>query len=98
MEEYMVYIYIYTTNKYTTNIYNIYTTNIYIYILLIYIYISLFISSKIDAVSAALAHHEGLKVYGVGVTHVPRSGKPQELLHHYGLDSEGICRKVRELL
>ena len=49
-----------------------------------------------DAVAGELSA-AGVKVHKVAVTDLPRSGKPEELLAHYGLDAQGIMRKVKSL-
>ncbi|HTL56160.1 MAG TPA: transketolase [Candidatus Limnocylindrales bacterium] len=49
-----------------------------------------------DAVAGELSA-AGVRVHKVGVSDLPRSGKPEELLAHYGLDAQGIIRKVKAL-
>jgi transketolase len=49
-----------------------------------------------DAVAGALSV-EGIKVHKLAVFELPRSGKPEELLAKYGLDSAAIEKKVRSL-
>lgn len=44
----------------------------------------------IETVASGLAADNDVRVYGVGVTGVPRSGKPHELLALYGLDASSI--------
>lgn len=34
----------------------------------------------------------------LGIREVPRSGRPEELMAHYGIDAASICRTVRECL
>lgn len=46
----------------------------------------------------ALSSREGVKAYGLWVRSVPRSGSGGELLREYGLDAEGIVRRVSEIL
>jgi transketolase C-terminal domain/subunit len=53
---------------------------------------------KVETVASGLASELGIRVYGVGVTSVPRSGKPKELLALYGLDSASIEKKILDLL
>jgi hypothetical protein len=36
-------------------------------------------------------------VHKLAVFELPRSGKPEELLAHYGLDAKGIVHKVKSL-
>lgn len=50
-----------------------------------------------DAVLNALANHN-IGVHKMAVREVPRSGKPDELLDHYGLSANRIAAKVKELL
>ncbi len=49
-----------------------------------------------DAVAAAVSP-EGVRVHKLAVRELPRSGKPEELLHHYGLSAARIAEKVRAL-
>jgi transketolase len=49
-----------------------------------------------DAVAGELSA-EGVKVHKLAVFELPRSGKPQELLAKYGIDSDAIVRKVKSL-
>jgi transketolase len=49
-----------------------------------------------EAVSAAVSGHG--RVVMVGVRSIPHSGKPNELMEHFGLSASGIERKVRELI
>ncbi|KXK08524.1 MAG: Pyruvate dehydrogenase E1 component subunit beta [Microgenomates bacterium OLB22] len=50
-----------------------------------------------DAVSSALSPY-GARVHHLAVTNVPHSGKPEDTLKRAGIDSEGIVRKVKEIL
>lgn len=50
-----------------------------------------------DAVLAALAG-EPVRVTKIAVDDVPRSGKPEELLRHFGLDAISIAARVRAAL
>lgn len=50
-----------------------------------------------DAVLNAVAN-SGVRVYKLAVREIPRSGKPEELLEHYGLSAASIARKVKELV
>lgn len=50
-----------------------------------------------DAVAGELST-EGVRVYKLGVTEVPRSGKPAELLAKYGIDAAAIVRQVKHLV
>jgi len=49
-----------------------------------------------DAVAAAVSP-EGIRVHKVGVHTMPHSGKPEELMEHYGLSAAKIAEKVRSL-
>jgi len=49
-----------------------------------------------DAVAAAVSP-EGIRVHKVGVNAMPRSGKPEELMEHFGLSATKIAEKVRAL-
>jgi len=49
-----------------------------------------------DAVAAAVSP-EGIRVHRLGVHELPRSGKPEELIDHYGLSAAKIAAKVRSL-
>jgi transketolase len=49
-----------------------------------------------DAVAGELSV-EGIKVYKLAVTSLPRSGKAGELLAHFGIDAAAIVQKVKSL-
>ena len=49
-----------------------------------------------DTVAGELST-EGIKVHKLAVTHLARSGKPEELLAWYGIDAAGIAKKVKSL-
>jgi transketolase len=49
-----------------------------------------------DAVAGELSV-EGIKVHKLAVVGLPRSGKPNELLAHFGIDADGIVKKVKAL-
>lgn len=49
-----------------------------------------------EAVLSAVAE-TGIRVYKIHVTGVPRSGKPEELLAMYGIDAQGIAKRVKEI-
>ncbi len=49
-----------------------------------------------DAVAGELSV-DGIKVHKLAVTLLPRSGKPAELLAHFGIDAAGIVKKVKSL-
>ncbi|MGB8370539.1 MAG: transketolase [Verrucomicrobiia bacterium] len=50
-----------------------------------------------DAVAGELGV-DGIKVHKLAVTALPRSGKPAELLAHFGIDAAGIVKKVKSLV
>jgi transketolase len=50
-----------------------------------------------DAVAGELSA-AGVKVHKLAVSQLPRSGKAEELMSHYGIDSTAITRKVHALL
>jgi transketolase len=49
-----------------------------------------------DAVAGELSV-DGIKVHKLAVTSLPRSGKPAELLAHFGIDAAAIVKKVKSL-
>ena len=49
-----------------------------------------------DAVAGELST-EGIKVHKLAVNGLPRSGKPEELLAHFGIDAAAIVKKVKSL-
>ncbi len=49
-----------------------------------------------EAVAAAVSEY-GIKVYPLAVTHLPRSGTPEELLSDSGIDAQAIVRHVKKL-
>ena len=49
-----------------------------------------------DAVAGELSA-EGIKVHKLAVMELPRSGKAEELLAKYGIDSNAIIKKVKSL-
>ena len=49
-----------------------------------------------DAVAGELSP-EGIKVQKLAVVGLPRSGKPEELLAHFGIDARAIASKVKSL-
>jgi transketolase len=48
-------------------------------------------------VAAAVAPF-GIRVHRLGITELPRSGKPEELLAAYGIDRKAIAEKVKTLV
>jgi transketolase len=51
-----------------------------------------------DAVLAALAEVEGVRVHKLAVRDMPGSGKPAELVHESGIDAEAIVAAAGELV
>lgn len=50
-----------------------------------------------DAVASAVSP-SGIRVHKLGVSEIPRSGKPEELLATYGIDRTAVAEKVRLLI
>ncbi|MGE0474346.1 MAG: transketolase [Nitrospirales bacterium] len=50
-----------------------------------------------DAVLSALAS-EGVKVYKMGIQQIPHSGKPDQLIDHYGISARAIVEKIKQLV
>lgn len=48
-----------------------------------------------EAVCAAVMGEPGVTVTRLAVSHVPRSGKPAELLRMFGIDKDAIMQAVR---
>uniref|UniRef100_A0A4W5QX77 Transketolase n=1 Tax=Hucho hucho TaxID=62062 RepID=A0A4W5QX77_9TELE len=51
-----------------------------------------------EAVCSAVVNEQGFTLQRLAVAHVPRSGKPSELLKIYGIDREAICQSTPCLL
>ncbi len=51
-----------------------------------------------DAVLSALEEVEGVRVHKLAVTGMPGSGKPAELLHEFGIDSDAIVAAAQDLV
>ncbi|MBN3325333.1 TKT Transketolase, partial [Atractosteus spatula] len=51
-----------------------------------------------EAVAAAVAGEPGVTVHRLAVSHVPRSGKPAELLKIFGIDKDAIIQAVKKML
>uniref|UniRef100_H2UA73 Transketolase n=1 Tax=Takifugu rubripes TaxID=31033 RepID=H2UA73_TAKRU len=47
-----------------------------------------------EAVSSAMVNESGFTVHRLAVSHIPRSGKPHELLKVYGIDRDAIIQGV----
>jgi transketolase len=50
-----------------------------------------------DAVAGELSV-DGIKVHKLAIMELPHSGKPEELLAKYGIDANGIVKKVKSLI
>ena len=50
-----------------------------------------------EAVSGELSS-DGIRVHKLAVVDLPRSGKPEELVAKYNIDSAAIIRKVKSLV
>ena len=50
-----------------------------------------------DAVDSAVSP-EGIPVHRLAVREIPRSGKPEELLEHFGISASHIVKKVKSLI
>ena len=50
-----------------------------------------------DAVLSALST-EGVRLHKMGIQEIAHSGKPAELLDHYGLSARAIIEKVKQLV
>lgn len=48
-----------------------------------------------EAVCAAVMGEPGIMVHRLAVSHVPRSGKPAELLRMFGIDKDAIVQAVK---
>lgn len=51
-----------------------------------------------DAVTSAVIELGNVKVFGIAVDSVPRSGTPEELLALYKLDEKGIYDRIKSLI
>uniref|UniRef100_A0A8C8DGH1 Transketolase n=1 Tax=Oncorhynchus tshawytscha TaxID=74940 RepID=A0A8C8DGH1_ONCTS len=51
-----------------------------------------------EAVCSAVVNETGFNVHRMAVAHVPRSGKPTELLKIFGIDRDAIVQAVRKML
>uniref|UniRef100_A0A8C7UAD5 Transketolase n=1 Tax=Oncorhynchus mykiss TaxID=8022 RepID=A0A8C7UAD5_ONCMY len=51
-----------------------------------------------EAVCSAVVNETGFNVHRMAVAHVPRSGKPTELLKIFGIDRDAIAQAVRKML
>ncbi|MDR4462587.1 MAG: transketolase [Nitrospirales bacterium] len=50
-----------------------------------------------DAVLSAMAE-EGVRLTKMGIRQIPHSGKPEQLLDHYGISAKSIVEKVKQLV
>ena len=53
---------------------------------------------EIDSICEALKEEDNLKIFGLGLQEIPRSGKCIDLLKLYGIDSQSIINKIKEIL
>ncbi|KAK7916633.1 hypothetical protein WMY93_012394 [Mugilogobius chulae] len=51
-----------------------------------------------EALSSGMVNEQGFNLHCLAVSHVPRSGKPHELLKIYGIDRDAIAQAVRKLM
>lgn len=51
-----------------------------------------------EAVCSAVVSEVGFSVHRLAVAHIPRSGKPHELLKIFGIDRDAIAQAVRKML
>ncbi|KAM3877794.1 transketolase [Diretmus argenteus] len=51
-----------------------------------------------EAVCSAVVNESGFSLHRLAVSHVPRSGKPQELLKIYNIDRDAIAQAIRKML
>uniref|UniRef100_A0A669BXB0 transketolase n=1 Tax=Oreochromis niloticus TaxID=8128 RepID=A0A669BXB0_ORENI len=51
-----------------------------------------------EAVSSAMVNESGFSLHRLAVSHIPRSGKPHELLKIYGIDRDAISQAIRKMV
>lgn len=51
-----------------------------------------------EALSSVMVNEQGFNMQSLAVSHVPRSGKPHELLKVYGIDRDSIAQAIRKML
>ena len=51
-----------------------------------------------DAVAGELAEEPGLSIVKMGITEIPHSGEPEELLDRYGVSARHIAERVRRMI
>lgn len=51
-----------------------------------------------EAVCSAIVNEAGLTVNRLAVVHVPRSGKPAELLKIFGIDRDAIMQVAKKMI
>lgn len=51
-----------------------------------------------EALSSVMVNEQGFNLHCLAVSHVPRSGKPHELLKMYGIDRDAIVQAVRKMM
>ena len=52
---------------------------------------------NLDALLSAMAG-EGIRVTKMGIGQIPHSGKPDQLLDHYGISARAIVNKAKQLV
>ena len=45
-----------------------------------------------------MGEEEGIKVVGLGLEEIPRSGKCQDLMRLYGIEAKAIISKIKDIL
>lgn len=51
-----------------------------------------------EALSSAVVNESGFNLHRLAVSHIPRGGKPHELLKIHGIDRDAIAQAVRKML
>ncbi|KAJ0068725.1 hypothetical protein NL108_010792, partial [Boleophthalmus pectinirostris] len=57
-----------------------------------------FIGGLGEALSSVMVNEQSFNLHCLAVSHIPRSGKPHELLKIYGIDRDAIAQAVRKLM
>lgn len=52
----------------------------------------------LDSVASCLGEFEKIKVFGLGINEIPKSGQSKDLLAMYGIDANAIVKKVKEII
>lgn len=53
---------------------------------------------NLDSVCSCLGEFEKIKVHGIGINEIPKSGKAKDLIKIYGIDCSAIIKKVKEII